>query len=256
MRWLLPVVAFLLFGALNNCVNASLSYRNSQNHAEDDAKSKSESKSESKGGKGKPPPINQLCFTKLAGIWWSWFFCYYDTFLNTSNSCPPQDDKHIPANTTFLWYDNQNTNCTNFTPNERSCMIPAKNWIVLNAGGLVYSTDFVSPGNEEDTPELMQSITRENIENIDTIVTVTPLGGNTTTYDPPPPYESQDLCNLEMLDLKGCTSSRIFADNWYIYSNAHWLRLPPQNPGTYIIEVEVKYSWGNCSGTKYTITAV
>ena len=235
-------------------------------------------KSKSKGkGKPPPPPINQLCFTKLAAIWRSWSYCYLDLLTTADNSCPIQDNR-VPAQTTFLYVDRQPQNCSSFKPNERNCTIPADNWIVLPAATGFYSTDFVNPeyANNEDTPEGSLTFATEVYDNYKKVTaTVVQQIGNTTEekiYDPPPFYESQDLCNLEMLDLKGCTGNYTFLDDWYVASVGNWLRIAPLGKGIHTIEVKTEgficqlptnencpdpdFPPYECAGTKYTITAV
>ena len=101
MRWLL--VAFLFFFALNNSVYASILHRNLE-WVDEAGYGTMKKGTKSKGGKGKGyyppphpplPPINQLCFTKLAAIWWSWYFCNYDSLQSASDTCTVQD-KRVP----------------------------------------------------------------------------------------------------------------------------------------------------------------
>jgi hypothetical protein len=219
MRWLL-VVAFLLFFAWNNSVYASILHRDLQaklDYPDYDVvygnKAKGgKSKGKGNGGKGKPPPppVNQLCLTKLAAIWWSWFYCYRDQLIVASNSCPVQD-KRIPAKTTFLIVDRQPQNCSSFKPNERSCTIPADNWIVLPAATNSYASDFVSVvntttlgevDNTEDTPEFLKSDIIDFFDSIFKNVTATVVQqvnsttNKTTTYDPPTRHWTLKVAHL------------------------------------------------------------
>jgi hypothetical protein len=190
-------------------------------------------------------PINKLCFTELAAIWWSWYLCS-PFAAPMDNSCPVQD-KRVPAKTTFLFYDPQTQSCDD-TLNERICEIPSDHWIILPVAANVFLTDFVSDGNTLDTPEGAKMST--NVD-VDVYTNVTgKIDGDVVVV---PRYESQDLCSLETVDLEGCTDGLEFADGWEIFSDGYWLRIPPLTPGNHTIKVSYEDSKG-CAGTKYIIT--
>ena len=210
------------------------------------------------------PPVNQLCLTKLTAIWWSWYLCYYDLFQTASESCPVQDER-VPVKTTFLFHDNQFQDCSSFKPNERYCTIPAENWIFMPAASRAYLTDFVSPGNTIDTPEdsltIVTTLFDTTYKNV--MATVVQQAGNTTKttpYSPPPPFQTLDLCNLETVDIKGCTNAGAYGvtNGWSIFSAGNWLRIPPLGKGNHTIEVKFEGfdSPPDCGGMIYYITAV
>jgi hypothetical protein len=193
-------------------------------------------------------PINKLCFTELAAIWWSWYYCHYADFSRVKNSCPVQDAR-VPAKTTFLFYDVAQ-NCANFATNERTCNIPADHWIILQVAGFATLSDFVSVSadfdNSADTPE---GIKMSTIKSTNALKKVTAKIDGVDQFVPR--YESQDLCSLEIATLKGCTSFASL-DGWEIFSDAYWLRISPLSAGNHTIEVSNNGPDG-CSGTKYII---
>ena len=214
--------------------------------------------SKSKGTKGNGyyptlPPINKICFTELAAIWWSWYFCHFFEFTTQNNSCPVQD-KRVPAKTTFLFYDSKAQNCMDSVINERICEIPADHWIILPVAANSYLTDFVNSeySNNLDTPEGIKASKNEEVHAFKTIKAK--IDGNIISV---PRYESQDLCSLEIVDLEGCTGAGVYEafDGWEIFSDGYWLRIPPLLPGEHTIEVSYEEPRG-CFGTKYMITVV
>ena len=214
-----------------------------------------------------PPPVNSICFTKLAALHWSWYLCNIDPAVN--DTCTVQD-KRVPPKTTFLGLfsgDRQPRNCTDFTFIERNCVIPADHWIVLPVAAYRFVTDFVSVVNTSvagvvdntiDTPELAKM---DSNEAVDTVTNVTTKIDGDEIFVPR--YESKDLCNLETMDLEGCSSPYNFLDGWKIFSDGYWLRIPPTlGKGNHTIEIfhtrPVQPASGElgCVGTKYKITVV